>query len=125
VSPRALEKIYYSIREVSEITGVEAHVLRFWEKEFSMLRPRRGRSGNRTYKDRDIEIIKKIRHLLWDQKFTIQGASEQLKIGKAGDGEEQVTQPALPFAERNDDLAKELRQTLVEIRDLMAGNTPS
>ncbi|HAA73943.1 TPA: MerR family transcriptional regulator [Candidatus Latescibacteria bacterium] len=125
MSPRALEKIYYSIREVSEITGVEAHVLRFWEKEFSMLRPRRGRSGNRTYKDRDIEIIKKIRHLLWDQKFTIQGASEQLKIGKAGDGEEQVTQPALPFAERNDDLAKELRQTLVEIRDLMAGNTPS
>jgi len=125
VSPRALEKVYYSIREVSEITGVEAHVLRFWEKEFSMLRPRRGRSGNRTYKDRDIEIIKKIRHLLWDQKFTIQGASEQLRIGKAGDGEEQVTQPALPFAERNDDLAKELRQTLVEIRDLMAGNTPS
>ena len=125
MSPRALEKIYYSIREVSEITGVEAHVLRFWEKEFSMLRPRRGRSGNRTYKDRDIEIIKKIRHLLWDQKFMIQGASEQLKIGKAGDGEEQVTQPALPFAERNDDLAKELRQTLVEIRDLMAGNTPS
>ncbi|MBS14619.1 MAG: transcriptional regulator [Gemmatimonadetes bacterium] len=125
MSPRALEKVYYSIREVSEITGVEAHVLRFWEKEFSMLRPRRGRSGNRTYKDRDIEIIKKIRHLLWDQKFTIQGASEQLRIGKAGDGEEQVTQPALPFAERNDDLAKELRQTLVEIRDLMAGNTPS
>ena len=100
-------------------------MLRFWEKEFSMLRPRRGRSGNRTYKDRDIEIIKMIRHLLWDQKFTIQGASEQLRIGKAGDGEEQVTQPALPFAERNDDLAKELRQTLVEIRDLMAGNTPS
>ena len=55
--PQGLKKIYYSIREVSEITGVEAHVLRFWEKEFPMLRPRRSRSGNRTYKDRDIEIV--------------------------------------------------------------------
>lgn len=119
--PQGLKKIYYSIREVSEITGVEAHVLRFWEKEFSTLRPRRGRSGNRTYKDRDIEIIKEIRHLLWDQKFTIQGACEQLKKNREQPTEEKVTQADLPFMQFDPKLAGELRETLVEIRDLMSG----
>ena len=74
-----VKKLYYSIREVAKLTGVEAHVLRFWEKEFAMLRPRRGRSGNRTYKERDIQMIWAIKDLLWEQKYTIQGAVEQLK----------------------------------------------
>ena len=119
--PQGLKKIYYSIREVSEITGVEPHVLRFWEKEFPMLRPRRGRSGNRTYKDRDIEVVKEIRRLLWDQKFTIQGACEQLRKSRSRSESEVVTQPDLPFPEFGSDLARELRVTLLEIRDLMDG----
>ena len=124
--PHELKKIYYSIREVSELAGVEAHVLRFWEKEFPMLRPRRGRSGNRTYKDRDIEIIKEIRHLLWDQKFTIQGACEQLRKGRARLQESaQVTQPVLPFPELNPILAADIRKTLVEIRDLLCSKEAS
>ena len=123
--PQRLKKIYYSIREVSEITGVEAHVLRFWEKEFPMLRPRRGRSGNRTYKDRDIEIVQEIRHLLWDQKFTIQGACEQLRKNRKRTVEDEVTQPDLPFSDPGPNLAKELREMLVEIRDLMDGNGTS
>ena len=122
--PQGLRKIYYSIREVSEITGVEAHVLRFWEKEFPMLRPRRGRSGNRTYKDRDIEIVKEIRHLLYDQKFTIQGACEQLRKGKSKTADDRVTQPDLPFPELDRTLAGELRSTLLEIRDLLGGKAP-
>ncbi len=123
--PQRLKKIYYSIREVSEITGVEAHVLRFWEKEFPMLRPRRGRSGNRTYKDRDIEIVQEIRHLLWDQKFTIQGACEQLRKNRKRTVEEEVTQPDLPFPDPGSNLAKELREMLVEIRELMDGKGAS
>ena len=123
--PQRLKKIYYSIREVSEITGVEAHVLRFWEKEFPMLRPRRGRSGNRTYKDRDIEIVQEIRHLLWDQKFTIRGACEQLRKNRKRTVEEEVTQPDLPFPDPGSNLAKELREMLVEIRELMDGNGAS
>lgn len=119
--PQGLKKIYYSIREVSEITGVEAHVLRFWEKEFPMLRPRRSRSGNRTYKDRDIEIVKEIRHLLWEQKFTIQGACEQLRKSRSKAEREEVTQPDLPFAEFSSDEVKVLRETLIEIRDLVSG----
>ena len=123
--PQGLKKIYYSIREVSELTGVEAHVLRFWEKEFPTLRPRRGRSGNRTYKDRDIEIITEIRHLLWEQKFTIQGACEQLRKGRSQQTEEQVTQPDLPFPAVEPELLKELRAGLVEICGLMAGKPPA
>jgi len=118
---QGLKKIYYSIREVSEITGVEAHVLRFWEKEFPMLRPKRSRSGNRTYKDRDIEIVKEIRHLLWEQKFTIQGACEQLRKGRSEEREEQLVQPNLPFPKIDFEVAAELRQTLLEVRDLLAG----
>lgn len=124
--PEGLKKIYYSIREVSEITGVEAHVLRFWEKEFPVLRPRRSRSGNRTYKDRDIEIVKEIRHLLWDQKFTIQGACEQLKRSRArGDETEEVTQASLPFPAADPALIADLRKSLVELRDLLAGEARS
>lgn len=120
--PQGLQKVYYSIREVSEITGVEAHVLRFWEKEFSILRPRRGRSGNRTYKERDIEIVKEIRHLLWDQKFTIQGAAEQLKKRREQPEEEETGQGSLEFPELDSHTAEELRKTLIEIRDLITGD---
>ena len=119
--PEGLKKIYYSIREVSELTGVEAHVLRFWEKEFPVLKPRRGRSGNREYKDRDIDIVKEIRRLLWDQKFTIQGACEQLKRNRPQRAGEKLSQPELPFLDLNTSVVSELRDTLVEIRDLLAG----
>ena len=74
-----IKKIYYSIREVSEQTEVEPHVLRFWEKEFSMLRPKRGKSRSRAYRERDIKIILAIKDLLYKQKYTIQGAAERLK----------------------------------------------
>ena len=78
MQPEGLKKLYYSIREVTDLAGVEAHVLRFWEKEFTLLRPRRGRSGNRTYKERDIKIVLAIKDLLYNQKYTTQGAVEQL-----------------------------------------------
>ncbi|MEE2753663.1 MAG: MerR family transcriptional regulator [Candidatus Latescibacterota bacterium] len=119
--PEGLKKIYYSIREVSELTEVEAHVLRFWEKKFPMLRPRRGRSGNRTYKERDIEIVKEIRHLLRDQKFSIKLACEQLRKSRSQPNEEIVSQPELPFADVSRDTLSELRADLVEIRDLLEG----
>jgi DNA-binding transcriptional MerR regulator len=125
VPPEGLKKIYYSIREVSELTGVEAHVLRFWEKEFPMLRPRRGRSGNRTYKERDIEIVKEIRHLLWDQKFTIQGACEQLRKNRSQPNDQSTTPPELPFSDGAQDTLSELRAGLVELRDLLSGKAPS
>ena len=76
-----IKKLYYSISEVSEITGLKAHVLRYWETEFEQLRPKKNRAGNRTYTRRDIEIVERIQHLLRDEKYTIEGARQALSRG--------------------------------------------
>ena len=75
----AIKKLYYSISEVSEITKLKAYVLRYWETEFSQLSPPKNRAGNRTYRKKDIEIILKIKDLLYDKKYTIDGARNCLK----------------------------------------------
>jgi DNA-binding transcriptional MerR regulator len=116
-----LKKLYYSIREVSDMSGVESHVLRFWEKEFSLLRPRRGRSGNRTYKERDIKIILAIKDLLYNQKYTTQGAVEKLKQSREM-WENQSLDDALESS-KSDLVA--LREMLLELRDLIDGKAPS
>lgn len=72
------DKLYYPIREVAQITGVEPYVLRFWEKEFPAIRPPKGGTGHRRYRRKDIETILEIKRLLYDQGFTIAGARTQL-----------------------------------------------
>ncbi|MAI86325.1 MAG: transcriptional regulator [Candidatus Marinimicrobia bacterium] len=74
-----IKKLYYSISEVSEITELKAYVLRYWETEFGQLNPPKNRAGNRTYRQKDIEIILKIKDLLYDKKYTIDGARNILK----------------------------------------------
>ena len=75
----AIKKLYYSISEVSEITKLKAYVLRYWETEFNQLSPPKNRAGNRTYRQKDIEMILKIKDLLYDKKYTIDGARNCLK----------------------------------------------
>jgi DNA-binding transcriptional MerR regulator len=72
-------KMYYSISEVASMLNLEAYVLRFWEKEFPHLRPKKNRAGNRTYQQKDIEQLLQIKHLLYDKGFTIDGARNFLK----------------------------------------------
>jgi DNA-binding transcriptional MerR regulator len=72
------DKLYFKIGEVCEITGVQPHVLRYWETEFPQLAPEKNRSGQRVYKRRDIEIVLKIKKLLYEEKFTIAGAKRRL-----------------------------------------------
>ena len=74
-----IKKLYYSISEVSEITELKAYVLRYWETEFSQLNPPKNRAGNRTYRQKDIEVILKIKDLLYQKKYTIDGARNFLK----------------------------------------------
>ena len=74
-----MAKLYYTIGEVSELLSLEQHVLRYWESEFSELRPQKNRAGNRVYKEKDIDLIKKIMFLLYEQQFTIEGAKKRLK----------------------------------------------
>src|SRR5688572_1379181 len=73
------EKIYFKIGEVCELVGVQAHVLRYWETEFPMLSPQKNRSGQRSYRRRDVEISFRIKQLLYDEMFTIAGAKKKLQ----------------------------------------------
>ena len=65
---------YYSIREVSELLEVKAHVLRYWETQFPHLRPRKHRGGARMYQDRDLDLLRSIKEMLYDRGYTIAGA---------------------------------------------------
>jgi len=76
---RNIKKLYYSIGEVSDIVDVKQYVLRYWESEFPTLSPSKNRAGNRAYREKDILIIRFIKHLLYDKKFTIEGAKQKLK----------------------------------------------
>ena len=76
---RDIKKLYYSISEVSEIAGLKQYVLRYWETEFSQLKPGKNRGGNRIYRSHDVDTIMEIKSLLYDRKFTIKGAQQYLE----------------------------------------------
>ena len=87
-------RLYYSISEVSDLVGVKPHVLRYWETQFKMLRPKKGRGGARMYRKRDIEVLFEIKQLLYDQRFTIAGARRRILDGRS----EEKDQIELPFS---------------------------
>jgi len=72
------KKAYYSIGEVCDLTGLKAHVLRYWETQFEVLHPTKNRAGNRVFRPKEIELILLVKHLLYEQKFTIGGARQKL-----------------------------------------------
>lgn len=75
----ATNKLYYKIGEVCDICQIEPHVLRYWETEFSMLAPSKNKAGQRIYRQKDLELIQSIKHLLYDEGYTIAGANKRLK----------------------------------------------
>ena len=77
-APESVKKLYYSISEVSETLGVKPHVLRYWESQFGALRPKKSRAGNRMYRERDVEILRRIQELLHVRRYTIAGARREL-----------------------------------------------
>ena len=100
-------KVYYSISEVCEQTGLEPHVLRYWESEFSQLRPKKNRAGNRAYREKDIRVIHDIKRLLYEEKFTIPGARKKLVGSKINDDEPDgaAAAAAVPDVEKNGEAA--------------------
>lgn len=78
----AAEKMYRSISEVSELLDVKPHVLRYWETQFSMLRPRKNRAGNRMYRPEEIKLLYAIKDLLYGRRYTIEGAKRSLQAEK-------------------------------------------
>ena len=75
---KPIKKLYYSIGEVSKMTGLKQYVLRYWETEFPILKPNKNKAGNRNYKDTDIKVIRQIQTLLYEKKYTIKGAKQFL-----------------------------------------------
>jgi DNA-binding transcriptional MerR regulator len=71
-------KLYRPISEVADLVGVKQHVLRYWETQFSMLRPRKNRAGNRMYRPEEIKLLMRIKELLYDRRYTIAGARRTL-----------------------------------------------
>ena len=82
------DKLFFRIGEVCEIVGVEPYVLRFWETEFPVLVPEKSKSGHRVYKRKNVEMVLKIKELLYDRGFTIAGAKKQLSRTRAAQGPE-------------------------------------
>jgi DNA-binding transcriptional MerR regulator len=116
-----IKKLYYSIGEVSKITGLKSYVLRYWETEFKQLKPPKNRAGNRTYRQKDIDIIMRIKDLLYNQKFTIKGARTSLAAdtGTAADTTEQKSVKK-PLSTDQVELLKEIRSQLKSILESMA-----
>lgn len=77
-----IEKMYYSIGEVAEMFGVSTSLLRFWEKEFDILKPKKNRKGDRHFTQKDLDNLKVIYHLLKERGFTLKGAQKKLRDNK-------------------------------------------
>lgn len=75
----AIDRLYYSITDVSKMIGEEQHVLRYWEREFPQLRPQKNRAGNRVYADKDLQVLRVIKRLLREERYTVAGAKEYLR----------------------------------------------
>ena len=72
------KKVYYSIGEVCDLSGLKPHVLRYWESHFQVLSPTKNRAGNRVYRSRDVEVVLLVKNLLYEEKYTIEGANKKL-----------------------------------------------
>ena len=79
---KPIEKLYYSIGEVADMFGVNVSLLRFWEKEFDILKPKKNKKGNRMFKVKDLDNLKIIYHLVKERGYTLEGAKKKLKENK-------------------------------------------
>jgi DNA-binding transcriptional MerR regulator len=112
----AADKRYYRIGEVSRITEVKPYVLRYWESEFRWMAPQKSRSKQRLYRRRDIDIILLIKKLLYEQRFTIEGARRKLRelgVGRA------LEEGSLLVETNDRDRFRKLRHELVAIRAML------
>lgn len=91
-TPRELVKLYYRIGEVSQIVGVQPHVLRYWESEFKTIRPQKSSKGQRVYSRKDVEKLLRVKELLRNQGFTIAGAKKRLREPEQVEAENQTSE---------------------------------
>jgi DNA-binding transcriptional MerR regulator len=109
-----VRKEYYSISEVAELVGLPAHVLRYWESQFSVLNPSKNRSGNRVYQRKEIKLILLVKQLLHEEKYTVEGAKQKLDQLRRGGGLGAATRQAL-----DGQLVRLLREDLQALGELL------
>jgi DNA-binding transcriptional MerR regulator len=114
-TPRPVQE-FYSIGDVCGLTDLKPHVLRYWESQFRFLNPAKNRSGNRVYKGREVELIMLVKHLLYTEKFTIEGARQRVDHYRRT-GELRVSAHRAFEAE----LAQELSTSIREVIDVLEG----
>ena len=107
---------FYSIGEVCSLTDLKPHVLRYWESQFRFLNPAKNRSGNRVYKGREVELIMLVKHLLYTEKFTIDGARQRIDHYRRT-GELKVSARRAFEAE----MAQEISTTVEEVLGILDG----
>jgi len=110
------DKLYFRIGEVSKLCRLPAYVLRFWETEFPQLKPVKSGTGQRMYRQRDVEAVLRIKKLLYDEGFTIAGARQQLK----DEAKPTQQQSGLPFPKQKAADLKKVRQGLQEILGILS-----
>jgi DNA-binding transcriptional MerR regulator len=128
--PAIPPKRYFTIGEVAELCGVKPHVLRYWEQEFTQLSPVKRRGNRRYYQHHEVLMVRRIRDLLYEQGFTIHGARNRLqewvnaeRSTKRASADEAAPAAAQPLAALTSAVdARELRQELQRIHELLAGD---
>lgn len=113
-----IKRLYYSIGEVSKLTGIERYVLRYWEKEFENLKPAKNKGGNRIYTNRDIKIILMIKRLLYEEGYTIAGAKKVLESYNPDEDPTEIIieEGRIKIPKITD---PELRRDLIQIREIL------
>ena len=115
-TPEIPDKLYFKIGEVAELLGVEPYVLRYWESEFSVLSPKKSGTGHRLYRRKDVELLLRIKHLLYEKRFTIEGARQTLQAEAKAPKVKPQRAPKRVQAELfGEDPLPEIRRELAEI----------
>lgn len=114
------DRLYYRIGEVSRITGIKPHVLRYWESEFKMIKPHKGSSLQRLYRKKDLELILKIKKLLYEEGFTIAGAKKKIRdMEKEEVKKEKLQEVQKPTNGKDHELLISIREELNGIRKML------
>lgn len=109
-----IKKAYYSIGEVCDLTGLKPHVLRYWESQFDVLNPQKNSAGNRVFRPKEIELVLLVKRLLYEEKYTIDGANQKLKEMRSSGALKEERQDVL-----EPEFLSEMKRELRELLDIL------
>jgi DNA-binding transcriptional MerR regulator len=113
------KKAYYSIGEVCDLTGLKPHVLRYWETQFDVLNPTKNRAGNRVFRPKEVDLVILVKHLLYQEKYTIEGARKRLQeMRKSGELKEERMELLEP------EFLAGMKEELRVLRDVLTPGKP-